>query len=77
MAIENVGTVYVFSYKPNPAILAGDAWDPEFVRKDLVKTLERLNGLHVEIIMKDISNVRYKPHRLWEWARIASEVAAW
>ena len=25
--------------------------------------------------MKDISTVRYQPQRLWEWARIASEVA--
>jgi hypothetical protein len=29
----------------------------------------------VEIIMKDISTVRYKPERLWDWARIAMEVA--
>ncbi len=25
--------------------------------------------------MKDISTVRYHPQRLWEWARIAMEVA--
>ena len=24
--------------------------------------------------MKDISTVRYQPQRLWEWARMASEV---
>ena len=30
---------------------------------------------HVELIMKDISTVRYQPQRLWEWAAIASEVA--
>ena len=29
----------------------------------------------VELIMKDISTVRYDPQRLWEWAAIASEVA--
>jgi hypothetical protein len=29
----------------------------------------------VEIIMKDISTVRYRPQALWEWARIAVEVA--
>ena len=76
VAIENVGTDFVFSFKPSPAILAGDEWDPEYVRRDLAKTLDRLSGLHVEIVMKDISTVRYKPHRLWEWARIASEVAS-
>jgi hypothetical protein len=25
--------------------------------------------------MKDISTVRYRPQRLWEWARIAMEEA--
>ncbi len=25
--------------------------------------------------MKDISTVRYQPERLWEWSRIAMEVA--
>jgi hypothetical protein len=29
----------------------------------------------VELIMKDISTVRYEPKKLWEWAKIASEVA--
>jgi hypothetical protein len=74
-AIENVGTDFVFSFKPNPAVLATDGWDPEYVRRDLAKTLQRLQGLHVEIVMKDISTVRYRPQRLWEWTRIASELA--
>jgi hypothetical protein len=29
----------------------------------------------VELIMKDISTVRYDPRRLWEWAEIAMEIA--
>ena len=38
--------------------------------------LEKTEGnCHVEIIMKDISTVRYKPKRLWEWAAIAMEEA--
>jgi hypothetical protein len=27
-----------------------------------------------EVIMKDVSTVRYEPKRLWEWERIAMEV---
>jgi hypothetical protein len=76
VAIENVGTDYVFSLKTNPAALAGDHWNPEAVRRDLETTLNRLKGLHVEIIMKDISTVRYEPKRLWEWAEIAMAAAA-
>jgi hypothetical protein len=75
-AIENVGTDYVFSWKPSPAVLAEDKWNPLAVRRELDQTLDRLSGLHVEIIMKDISTVRYQPQRLWEWAAIASEAAA-
>ena len=70
-----MGTDYVFSLKHNPAVLAWDDWEPEFVRRDLTGILERLRGMHVETIMKDISTVRYEPQRLWDWARIASEAA--
>ncbi len=31
-------------------------------------------GCHIEFIMKDISTVKYKPERLWEWETIAMEV---
>ena len=75
VAAANVGPDFAFSWKANPAVLAGDSWDPDFVRRDMRRTLEHLRGLHVEIIMKDISTVRYEPQRLWEWAEIASEVA--
>ena len=75
VAADNVGTDYVFSLKHNPALLAEDDWNPDFVRADLQSILERLEGMHVEIIMKDISTVRYEPQRLWEWAEIAVQVA--
>lgn len=73
---ERMGNRYVFSRKPNPAMLAVDTWDPEAARQDLVDTLTktRAHGCVVEIIMKDISTVRYQPQRLWEWARVAAEV---
>jgi len=74
-AAENVRADFVFSYKPNPAVLAEDNWSPQRVRRDLSATLRRLRGMHVEIVMKDISTVRYRPERLWDWARIACEVS--
>ena len=30
----------------------------------------------VEVIMKDISTVRYEPQRLWEWSQMATELTA-
>ena len=71
-----IGRDYVISHKPNPAILAGDTWSPEAARAELEGALEKARGCAVEVILKDISTVRYDPQRLWEWASIAAEVTA-
>ncbi len=73
-----IGRDYVFSRKPSPALLATDSFDPERVREDLLATrsiCERY-GCPLEFILKDISTVRYQPGRLFEWARVAMEVAS-
>jgi hypothetical protein len=70
-AIRNVGQDYVMSRKPNPAVLAEDTWRPERARADLADFLEQARGCRIELIMKDISTVRYHPQRLWEWEKIA------
>jgi len=74
-AVKEAGGKYVFSLKPNPACLAEDKWRPELARKELETKLEIMRGCPVEIIMKDISTVRYEPQRLWDWAEIAMDVA--
>jgi hypothetical protein len=73
---EQVGRDYVVSLKPNPEILARDAWDSDAVREDLDTTLRSIlrHGCNVEIIMKDISTVRHEPRRLWDWTKIATEL---
>ena len=75
---EAIAGRYVYSRKPNPAMVAVDRWDPEYARQDLIDTIEitRRHGCPVEFLLKDISTVRYQPQRLWEWARIAAEVTA-
>jgi hypothetical protein len=60
-AVEEIGTDYVVSRKPTPAWLAEDVWRPETARADLVQFLEVAKGCHVEVIMKDVSTVRYEP----------------
>ncbi len=72
--VDRVGTDYVLSRKPTPAIFAEDEWRPDRARHDLVAFLDRARDCHVELIMKDISTVRRQPQRLWEWAAIAAEV---
>jgi hypothetical protein len=61
--------------KPNPAILAEDDGRPELARRQLRETLEKTRGCHIEVIMKDISTVRYQPQRLWGWEKMAMELA--
>lgn len=73
-AVRVVGADYVFSRKPNPAVLAEDTWQPEKARADLVEVMEKAQGCHIEFILKDISTLRYQPQRLWEWAQIAMDV---
>jgi hypothetical protein len=75
-AVREIGADYVFSFKPSPAVFAEESWRPRRARADLVRVLDKTRRVcHVEIIMKDISTVRYRPQQLWEWARIAVEVA--
>jgi hypothetical protein len=73
MANELVST-YVFSFKPNPAVFVDERWNPKRAREELVCVLDKTRGIcQAEVIMKDVSTVRYHPERLWEWARIAAE----
>lgn len=62
---------YVLSCKPSPAIFAYDIWSPEQAKEDILKILKKTEGCSIELVMKDISTVRYKPQKLWDWAKIA------
>ena len=75
-AIEEIADNYVMSVKPSPAVLATDTWHPELARREIREFLDLAEGkCHIEIVMKDISTVRYEPQRLWEWSEIAMEEA--
>lgn len=73
---EQISGDFVFSRKPNPALLAWDNYALDEVRKDLEETRDTCvrHGCPLELILKDISTVRYEPQRLFEWARVAMEV---
>jgi hypothetical protein len=72
-----LGRDFVYSRKPSPALLAFDSFDPQAVRDDLLATRLACEKNHcpLEIILKDISTVRYQPERLFQWAEIAMDVA--
>jgi hypothetical protein len=67
---------YVYSRKPNPALLAWPQFREDEVRNHLKATVDvcAKYGCPLELILKDISTVRYEPQRLWRWAEIAMEI---
>jgi len=73
VASERAKGKYVLSCKPNPAIFATDKFNREQAKKEIGKILQKSKGCNIELVMKDVSTVRYDPQRLWEWAKIAQE----
>jgi len=74
-SVEEFGTDYVLSIKPSPAIFTGGDWKQD----EGIKALQRIMNIagkkcHIEIIMKDISTVSYKPQNLWAWEKAAMEI---
>lgn len=74
-AAEAMNGDYIFSYKPNPAVLAAKHWEPDVARNELLRVFERTRGMPVEIIMKDITTCRGDARRLWQWCDLAVEMA--
>jgi len=72
---EALGNRYIYSWKPNPAVVAGEGWDADTVRQGLRDFLERTRGCVVEMILKDTHTCRHQPQRMWEWVRIAKDEA--
>jgi len=67
---------YVYSRKPNPALLAHDTFDADAIRANLTTTRDicKKNNCALEIILKDLSTIRREPQRLDQWANIAMKV---
>ena len=70
-----IGNDYVYSRKPNPALLAWPQFNEQAVREHLQSTVAvcARHGCPLELILKDLSTVKYEPQRLFTWARIAME----
>lgn len=66
---------YIFSWKPNPADLAGETFNPDLIRSKIAECVQIAKDCVLEIVMKDTHTVRGEPRRMSEWVRIAKEVA--
>jgi len=76
VAARELEDKYIFSYKPNPAVLAGERFNERAARDALARCLKIARGCKVEMIMKDTHTLRGEPRRLERWTEIAQEVAA-
>jgi hypothetical protein len=72
-SVERLGDSYVFSWKPNPVVIAASRWNPDEVRRSIREFLDRSRGCITQIVMKDTHACAGEPHRLSEWVRIAKE----
>ncbi len=74
---SQIGGDFVYSSKPNPAVLAVDDWSMKVAEADLREIIDccRRHGCPLELVLKDISTVRYEPLRVWQWAEKAMELA--
>ncbi len=66
---------YIYSHKPNPAMLAVEAIDEDLIRDGLRQFYKKTKGCHVELIMKDNHTLGNNPDNIVRWARIAREEA--
>lgn len=71
---EQIGTDYVFSYRPSPADMVGYGFDPQRVRDILTADLEACSDCHVDITLKDVETVQGDQERCQRWVEITREV---
>jgi hypothetical protein len=72
-AAERCRGKYVMSCKPSPAVFAGDSFDEGEARRAILAILNATKGCSIELVMKDISTLRFKPERLHAWAKVARD----
>ena len=72
VAAETLKDEYIYSWKPNPAMLVG-RYDPDAIRSYIRRTLEVTRDCVLEIILKDTITLQHEPERVETWARIARE----
>ncbi len=76
LAAQKLGESYIYSWKPNPAAICGNAPDYDAVENVMRQTIGIAKGCALEIVMKDTHTFQGEPERITRWSRIASRLAA-
>jgi hypothetical protein len=72
---EQIGTDYVFSWRPSPANMICLQFDPTYIRRTVREAMEACKGCHVDITLKDVQALAAGTESLAEWVRIVREVS--
>ncbi len=72
---EKLGDRYIYSMKPNPAVIAVPGADEEHIRSGLREAMRAARDCRVEVIMKDNHTIGGDPGNVIRWCRIAREEA--
>lgn len=72
--IERVGTNYVIMWRQKASdVVFTD--DPVVIRRELEEGMKRLQGCHVQIVLRELQTLAGHPDRLHVWTRLAKAVA--
>ena len=70
---EQIGSDYIFSYRPSPTDMVGYRFDPDRIRRILREDLAACRGCHVDITLKDVETVEGDPDRVRRWVEIVRD----
>jgi hypothetical protein len=71
--VEQIGTDYSISWRPNPAEMVCVGFDADRVRRIISDGLATARGTHFSIVLKDVSTIQNDPSRLFRWADICRD----
>lgn len=74
--VEQIGTRFVISWRPNPSFLAQDTFNEGVIRAYLRENLQTLKGTAFHVFLKDTQTSRNEPWRYTRWMQICEEEIA-
>jgi hypothetical protein len=75
LAAEKLRDRYLYSWKPNPAMICAPSVDWGFVEKTTRETILQARGCRLELVMKDTHTVHHEPARFTRWCELARRLA--
>jgi hypothetical protein len=74
--MEQLGSKYVISFKPNSLYLAGDKPNMDILREEFKHACELARKYRVNLVfnMKTLLTLNNEPQRLWQWCDMAGEM---